>query len=67
MIRTSFRGTPRLRTPPPLRGRLMGLPQGRLNALTQRHPTSLLRHQEEVEICFKPLPAKGRRPGLLCQ
>ena len=64
-MRTSCRGTPRPRTP--LGGSLMGLPQGRVNALTHRHPSPLLRHQGEVEISRKPLPATGtrRRPGLL--
>ena len=47
----------------------MGLPQGRVNALTYTYPSPVLCHQGEGEISPKPLPAKGtrRRPGLLSQ
>ena len=40
-----------------------------MNALIYRRPSPLLRHQGEVEIFPKPLPAKGnhRRLGLLSQ
>ena len=47
----------------------MGPPKGRVNTVTYRHPSPLLRPKREVELFPKPLPAQAthRELGLLSQ